>query len=105
MANYKTVLGSRGGRRTFQITVGLAEGYGPDANIHTAEEVVSLMENHLKTKAANGQPYLAGSVTTGTVVYAWPEGPGKAGKRQRTPGDVLGRSVALVQRRPFGRRG
>ena len=33
----------------------------------------------MKECAASGRPYLTGSVTTGTVVYAWPEGEGKAG--------------------------
>ena len=79
MAEYKLVEGSRGERRTFSIIVGLAEGYGPEAKIHTADEAVSLVENHLKAKAAQGLSYLTGSVTTGTVVYAWPEGPGKSG--------------------------
>lgn len=77
--SYKLVENSRGIAPKFSITVGLAEGYGPSAKIHTTDEVVGLVEKHLKDCAASGRPYLTGSVTGGDVVYAWPEGPGAAG--------------------------
>ncbi len=73
------VLASRGERREFKITVGLAEGYGPTARLHTADEAISVVETYLKKRAAAGESYLTGTITTGQVVYAWPEGPGKAG--------------------------
>lgn len=76
---YKLVVGSRGERREFKITWGLAEGYGLTAKLHTPEEVVSMVETYLKNKAAGEESYLTGTVTTGTVVYAWPEGKGQAG--------------------------
>ena len=76
---YRLVTGSRGERREFKITWGLAEGYGPTAKTHTLDEVVSLVETYLKNKAASGDSYLTGTVTTGVVVYAWPEGKGQAG--------------------------
>ncbi len=76
---YKIVDGSKGERRSFAITVGLQECYGDDATVHTVEEVVPFIENHLKAAAAAGRQFLTGSVTAGTVVYAWPEGPGNAG--------------------------
>ncbi|MEW6408164.1 MAG: hypothetical protein AB1465_05760 [Patescibacteria group bacterium] len=76
---YKVVIGSRGERREFKVTWGLAEGYGPTAKTHTPEEVVSLVEAYLKNKAAAGESYLTGTVTSGVVVYAWPEGKGQAG--------------------------
>ncbi len=76
---YKMVDGSRGKAPKFSITCGLQEGYGPTAKKHSADEVVGLVEKHLKDCAASGRPYLTGSVTTGSVVYAWPEGEGKAG--------------------------
>lgn len=76
---YKMVDGSRGKAPRFAITCGLQEGYGPTTKSHTADEVVGLVETYLKECAAAGKPYLTGSVTTGTVVYAWPEGDGKAG--------------------------
>ena len=63
----------------FAITVGLQEGYGPNGKLHLASEVVKLVLEHLKGAAAEGRPYLTGSVTTGELVYAWPEGLGKAG--------------------------
>lgn len=75
---YKLVSGSRGERRAFAITVGLAEGYGPTAT-HSTDEVVELILGHLKAKAAEGRSYLTGTVSAGQVVYAWPEGPGKSG--------------------------
>ncbi len=76
---YKVVAGSRGIAPRFAITVGLQEGYGPNAKLHTSDEVIGLVLEYLKGCAATGKPYLTGSVTTGTVVYAWPEGGGKAG--------------------------
>ncbi len=76
---YKIVENSFGRAPSFAITCGLQEGYGPDAKLHTADEVVSLVETHLKECAASGRPYLTGFVTTGTIVYAWPGGEGKAG--------------------------
>ncbi len=76
---YKVVEGSRGEAPRFDITCGLQEGYGPNAKLHSADEVVSLVEAYLKECAASGRPYLTGSVTAGAVVYAWPEGEGKAG--------------------------
>ncbi len=76
---YKLVDGSRGTAPRFAITVGLQEGYGPTAKIHSVSEVIGLVLNYLKGCAASGAPYLTGSVTSGEVVYAWPEGPGTAG--------------------------
>jgi len=76
---YKLIEGSKGEARSFAITVGLQEGYGPTGKTHSPEEVVSLVEDYLKAKAERGEPYLTGVVNQGVVVYAWPEGPGKAG--------------------------
>lgn len=76
---YKMVEKSRGVAPRFGITVGLQEGYGSSAKTHTSDEVVGLVEAHLKKCAASGQSFLTGSVTTGAVVYAWPEGEGKSG--------------------------
>ena len=76
---YKAVPGSCGIAPRFSITCGLQEGYGSDAKLHTVDEVIELVLKHLKDCAASGKPYLTGSVTTGEVVYAWPEGEGKAG--------------------------
>ncbi len=77
--NYKVVPGSRGTRRSFVVTFGLQEGYGDKARLHTVDEVVALIERHLKKRAAAGEPYLTGTVTEGQVVYAWPEDDGKVG--------------------------
>lgn len=67
-------------RRSFAITLGLSEGYGESAKLHTRQEVVDAALAYMKAKAADGKPYLTGTVSAeGTVVYAWPEGPGKSG--------------------------
>lgn len=67
-------------RRPFTITLGLSEGYGETIKLHTREEVVEAALAYMKEKASAGQPYLTGTVSAvGTVVYAWPEGPGKSG--------------------------
>ena len=66
-------------RRSFTLTVGLRQGYGENAVTHGVEEVVDLIVDHLKSRAATGQTYLTGTVVLGEVAYAWPEGEGKAG--------------------------
>lgn len=76
---YKMVPNSCGKASRFAITTGLREGYGPDAKLHISDEVIDLVEAYLRKCAAAGRSYLTGSVTTGTVVYAWPEGDGWAG--------------------------
>jgi len=67
-------------RRSFAITLGLSEGYGESAKVHTRQEVVDAALAYMKAKAAAGEPFLTGTVSAeGTVVYAWPESPGKSG--------------------------
>lgn len=73
---YRIVEGSRGNAPRFSIICGLREGYGPAGKLHTADEVVTLVEDYLRGCAAAGRPFLTGIITTGTVVYAWPGGPG-----------------------------
>ncbi len=79
----------------FSITFGLQEGYGDNAKSHTVEEVVDLIEAFLKSCAAAGRPFLTGSVTTGTVVYAWPEGEGKAGSGHESQASFTGNQNPL----------
>jgi hypothetical protein len=79
MTKYTEVAGSRGLAPRFSVTVGLQEGYGPDGILHTEAEVAELVWAHLKAAAAAGKPFLTGAVSGGTLVYAWPEGPGAAG--------------------------
>ncbi len=68
-----------GVRRSFELAVGLRQGYGDSAVTHTVAEVVDLVVDHLKSRVAAGKVYLTGTVVLGEVAYAWPEGPGKAG--------------------------
>ena len=68
---YKLIEGSKGIAPHFAITCGLREGYGPDGTLHTVEEVVELVQQYLMERAAVGLPFLTGTVTTGTLVYAW----------------------------------
>lgn len=79
MNNYKIVTGSQGPKKSFAVTCGLRVGYDATAVTHTTEDAVGAVLENLKSRAAAGLPYLTGTVTTGEVVYAWPEGPGKAG--------------------------
>ena len=74
--SYRVVEGSQGNAPRFSITLGLREGYGPNAKTHSVEKVVSLTEAYLKGCASRGEPFLPGIVTTGVVVYAWSEGSG-----------------------------
>jgi hypothetical protein len=79
MANYKQVPSFSSEAPRFEITAGLREGYGADAVTHTVEEATAVVLEHLKDCAAQGRPYLTGTLTTGEVVYAWPEGEGRSG--------------------------
>ncbi len=81
---------SRGKAPVFAVTFGLQEGYGDSSKTHTAEEVVELIEAFLKKCAAAGRSFLTGSVTTGAVVYAWPEGQGKAGSGHESQASFTG---------------
>lgn len=86
---------SRGKAPVFSVTFGLQEGYGDNAKTHTVEEVISLVENFLKARAATGRPFLTGLITTGTVVYAWPEGQGKAGSGHESQASFTGNQNPL----------
>ncbi len=76
---YKIVENSRGERRAFAITVGTQEGYGDSAKKHTLIEVVEAAKSWMMERAALGKSFITGTFTPGEVVYAWPEGDGKAG--------------------------
>lgn len=75
----KVVENSIGTRRAFTITVGTQEGYGDSAKKHTLAEVVGAAKSWMMQKAASGKSFVTGFFTSGEVVYAWPEGEGKAG--------------------------
>lgn len=80
MSEFKRVTAPTSLRRSFAITLGLSEGYGDAAKIHSRQEVIEASLAYMKAKAAEGKPYLTGTVSAvGAVVYAWPEGPGKSG--------------------------
>lgn len=79
MSEYKLVPGSHGTRRSFSMTVGIMPGYYSGAAPKAIEEAVGIAEAWMKERAAKGLPYLTGTVVRGDVVYAWPEGEGKAG--------------------------
>ena len=56
MSKYNVVTGSLGPRKSFQVVCGLRIGYGADAVTHTGEEALEAYLNHLKFRAAAGQP-------------------------------------------------
>jgi len=91
----KIVENSRGKAPAFTVTFGLQEGYGDSSKIHTVDEVVTLIESFLKKCAAAGRSFLTGSVTAGTVVYAWPEGEGKAGGGHEPQASFIGNQNPL----------
>ncbi len=76
--NFKLVPGSKGARRSFAVTCGLQEGY-EDGTLHTFQEAVEVALEWMRGRAAAGEQYLTGTFVQGEVVFAWPEGPGKAG--------------------------
>ena len=64
------VVGS-GARRSFELTVGLREGYGDHGKTHTLAEAEDLAVEWLKARAAEGRPFLPGTFFLGEVCYAW----------------------------------
>jgi cell wall assembly regulator SMI1 len=79
MKNYAVVSAATDVRRSFAITLGLQEGYGPTGTTHTAADVVAAAAEWMKTKAAAGLNFLTGTVSgEGTVVYAYPDAPSRA---------------------------
>ncbi len=77
--SYKEVQGTRGPRKNFAVTCGLRVGYGADAQTHSVETAIEAVLGWMKGRAAAEKTFLTGTVTSGEVVYAWPESPGKAG--------------------------
>lgn len=75
----KEVPNSSGVRRSFAITVSLQEGYGETGKIHSIEDAVKSAMEWMKARASQGLPFITGTFISGQVVYAWPEGEGKAG--------------------------
>lgn len=67
---YKLVEGSHGSAPRFAITLGLQEGYQSGV-VRDVKEVVQLVGAYLEVRAAKHEPYLTGTVSSGTLVYAW----------------------------------
>lgn len=88
---YRRVLDSEGQRRTFRITLGLRQGYGPEGRIYDLEEAVRAGTRWMQRRAAAGEALLTGMFTRGEVVYA---NPAEGGSVDREPvaifaGEVL----------------
>jgi len=80
MTTYQRVETKTSVRRSFAITLGLAEGYGADTKKHTRQEVIDALLEYMKRLVADGKPYLSGMVSAeGAVVYAYSNAPGNAG--------------------------
>lgn len=73
---YNKVSGSHSTRRSFCITVGLRKGYEANAVTFDADTVVQAAMAWMSRRAEAKQPFLTGTVTNGTVVYAWLGGSG-----------------------------
>lgn len=79
MKKYAVVPANTDVRRSFAITTGLQEGYGPTGVTHNVNDVVNAAAAWMKSRAAAGQPFITGTVSAvGTVVYAYPTGSGAA---------------------------
>ena len=58
-------------RRSFQITIGLKEGYGSDV-VHSIEDVKTIIKDWMVAKMAGRLPTITGGiVVSGTTLYAW----------------------------------
>ncbi|HEU5114204.1 MAG TPA: hypothetical protein VFT82_00380 [Candidatus Paceibacterota bacterium] len=57
-------------RRSFQISIGLEEGYGSGIR-HTKREVEHLIGEWIKSRMEKGEKSVAGAVVPGTMIYAW----------------------------------
>lgn len=69
LTRFKTVRGSIGASPSFSIQLGLKDTRKGEENVHTINQVISLISTFLKKKAQDGKPYLVGVVTNGTAVY------------------------------------
>lgn len=54
--------------RSFQLTVGLIEGY-TDGKLHDQEEVGKIVAEWLLGQKRDNKPYLPGYITVGTIYY------------------------------------
>lgn len=70
---YKKVKGTRGTVAEFSIRCGLQHDHGLELVTHKVDEAVRIVETYLRQCAGSGRPYLTGSVTASTAVYAWTE--------------------------------
>lgn len=84
-----------GARRSFQVSFGLAAGYGPTAKLFDLAAAKAALHGWMTTRAAAGLPFLTGQLMPSEVVYAWPEGPGKAGKGEE-PGALFVGEVSVL---------
>ena len=84
-----------GARRSFQVSFGLRAGYGADAKEFTLEQAKAALHGWMHARAAAGQPFLTGQLMAGQVVYAWPDGPGKAGTGDE-PGAMFVGEVSVL---------
>lgn len=76
---YSRVPTSTNLKRSFVITLGLVEGYGKTARVHSRDEVCIEVASYLRQRAQNALHFLSGTVSAvGDVVYAYTDGVGNA---------------------------
>ena len=77
--DYGLVVGSRGARRDFRITVGLREGWDPEGRVFDVSEAVRTAKIWMSRRVSSGLPALSGMFTRAEVTYAWPKPNGSVG--------------------------
>ncbi len=92
--DYTIVAGSRGPRRDFRITVGLREGWDPEAGrVFDVSEAVRTARAWMKRRTEAGLPALSGMFTRAEVTYAWPRPDGSAGSDREPVAIFTGEAV------------
>jgi hypothetical protein len=86
MAKYQVY--AEGAARTFEITGGLQEGYGPTGRIHLIEEVQQAYAAWAATRSLSTGT-LAGLITPAQVVYSWPDATGQFTNEGKEEGFTL----------------
>ena len=71
MADYNVISVKTNERRSFAITVGLQEGYGPTGRLHDHYGACDIIKKWIKERAAAGLTFIGGTLTDGDVIYGW----------------------------------
>jgi hypothetical protein len=91
--DYSIVVGSRGPRRDFRITVGLREGWDAEGRVFDVSEAVRTARAWMGRRVRANLPALSGMFTRAEVTYAWPRADGSVGSDREPVAVFTGEAV------------